>query len=344
METQAQADAHRDASIAALNNLQIFLAGNGYFKAWNYAGLDRRRKAALTTRANYAANPALYSPTRTRVYDYRTAPRLQNFAVTADTQSEGYEFEFTANPLPTGASVLNASETTAVRTNVGGAVLDALVSYMDTAMAGVAGDLLRFNSDYVRLERTARRLDQLAWPIHAAEAAGRRGRSGAPQVALQPRITNYTFTDGALHGFAVGGGYRWQDKVVIGYPVIPGANGLASFDLSQPYYGPSEDAIDLWVSYEHKITNKINWKIQLNVRMSARTSLIPISVEPDGHTWAAVRIAPGQTFASRIRSRSKLHAFASPCPAPPLGRASFGGQLLVQNPAFGPNLPNAFFF
>jgi len=79
--------------------------------------------------------------------------------------------------------------------------------------------------------------------------------------------------------------------------VIPGTGSLASFDLSQPYYGPSEGGLDLWVSYERKITKKINWKIQANVRnVGQNDDLIPISVEPDGRTWAAVRVTPTQEW------------------------------------------------
>ena len=105
--------------------------------------------------------------------------------------------------------------------------------------------------------------------------------------------TNYTFRSGVLEGFGVGGSYRWQDEVVIGYPVIAG--GL--FDLSKPYYGPSEDAIDLWASYERKLTDKITWRIQLNIRNAfADEGLIPISVQPDGQTWASVRVKPVQEW------------------------------------------------
>ena len=84
---------------------------------------------------------------------------------------------------------------------------------------------------------------------------------------------------------------------MIGYPVIPGAGGLANFDLSKPYYGPSEAAFDLWASYEHKLTDKIGWKIQANVRnVGKKDGLIPISVQPDGRTWAGVRVQPTQEW------------------------------------------------
>jgi hypothetical protein len=112
-------------------------------------------------------------------------------------------------------------------------------------------------------------------------------------------ITNYSFDRGVLKGFGVGAGFRWQDKVIIGYPVItnPTNPTLASFDLTKPYYGPAEDALDLWVSYERKLMKNISWRIQLNVyNVGKKNGLIPISVEPDGQTWAAARIAPTQEF------------------------------------------------
>jgi outer membrane receptor for monomeric catechols len=95
----------------------------------------------------------------------------------------------------------------------------------------------------------------------------------------------------------IGGNYRWQDKVVIGYPTLPIDNTKATYDLSKPYYGPAEDAFDAWLSYERKISAKLRWKIQLNVRnLFYKNGKIPITVEPDGYTWAGVRIKPTQEW------------------------------------------------
>ena len=217
-------------------------------------------------------------------------------SVTADTESKGYEYEFTANPTPSWRLALNASQTTAVRSNVGGAELDELVAYMDQQIAGVAGDMRQFNGNYVPSNEV--RQNWVNWrgqytllklQEHAAASEIRKWRYNF--------VTNYSFREGRLKGLGVGGSYRWQDKVIIGYPVIAGAGGQASFDLSKPYYGPSEDAVDLWTSYERKLTDKITWKIQLNVRNAfAKDGLIPISVEPDGKTWAAVRVKPNQEW------------------------------------------------
>jgi len=298
LETQAEADTRRDASITALNDFQKFLAGNGYFTAWNY-GAGPASLSTLTTPGAYQADRAGHQPANTAsIFDYRGNPDLQNFFVTADTRSKGYEFELTANPTRNWRIAFNAAQTKAVRTNVGGAALDGLVSYIDTLMAGPGGDLVRFNSDY----SAGNELRQ-NWTNWRGQYTLLKLQEGSAASELRKwrynLITNYSFDHGALKGVGVGAGYRWQDKVVIGYPVIPDPKNpiLGSFDLSKPYYGPSEDAIDLWLSYERKLTSRFNWKIQLNVyNVGKGDKLIPISVQPDGHTWAAARIAPAQEW------------------------------------------------
>ncbi len=296
LESTAQANARRDSALQAINDMQTFLAGKGYFTAWNY-GVGPTTQAALQTRGQYEANPT--QPNPASVYDYRTAPLMQGFAVTADTQSKGYEFELTANPTSNWRVAFNASETTAVRMNVGGPVLDGLVAYMDNLMAGPGGDLVRFNSDY----SAANELRQDWNPWRGQYTLLKLQENTAASELRKWRynvVTNYSFSrETFLKGVGVGASYRWQDKVVIGYPVIPDPKNpaLASFDLTKPYYGPSEDAIDFWASYEHKLSDKIGWKIQFNVRNAfAKDKLIPISVEPDGKTWASARIAPNQEW------------------------------------------------
>jgi hypothetical protein len=293
LETQADADAHRDASISAINGMQTWLAAKGYFTAWNY-GVGPTTPAALQTPGQYLSAPI--QPDPASVYDYRTAPLLQGFAVTADTQSKGYEFELTANPLPNWRVSFNAAETTAVRTDVGGPVLDTLVAYMDNLMGGPAGDLTRFNSDWSA--GNALRQDWAGWRSQYTLLKLQEGTAAAEVRKWRFNVVmNYAFTQGMLNGFGLGSAYRWQDKVIIGYPVVAGTNGLASFDLTKPYYGPVEAGLDLWASYEHKLSEKLHWKIQANVRnVGQNDGLIPISVQPDGHTWASVRVKPVQEW------------------------------------------------
>jgi hypothetical protein len=305
VETQAQADAHRDASINAWNAIQSTLDGEGFFKAWNFTPTTL---SALTDRSTYAATLTLagspdgkpipaaqYMPVTSTVASYAaTAP--SNLTVTSDSVSKGYEFEFTANPTKNWRITFNAAETTAIQANVGGAVLDSLVSYLNTQMAGVAGDMRQFNGQYVAGNEVRQN-----WANFYGQYVLLKLQQGSDSPELRKwrynMITNYTFDHGWAKGFGVGGGYRWQDRVVIGYPVITGTGGTTTFDLTKPYYGPSEDGLDLWVSYERKLTKKINWSIQANIyNVGKSDGLVPISVEPDGHTWAAVRIAPTQEW------------------------------------------------
>ncbi|HTL68686.1 MAG TPA: TonB-dependent receptor plug domain-containing protein [Lacunisphaera sp.] len=109
-------------------------------------------------------------------------------------------------------------------------------------------------------------------------------------------VTNYTF-DGALKGWNAGGGYRWEDKIAIGYPVYHDTvTDADTFDVKHPYWGPKEAHLDLWVGYQRRLRPWLDWRIQLNVRDAGkRPSLVPISSQPDG-SYSAMRILDGQEF------------------------------------------------
>ncbi len=93
-------------------------------------------------------------------------------------------------------------------------------------------------------------------------------------------VTNYRFDRGFLKGTNMGLAYRWQDRQILGYRFDAVANGL---DVTKPWYGPTEHHIDLWVGYYRKLTSKIGWNIQLNLRnVGESNKLVPVSIEPDG--------------------------------------------------------------
>ncbi len=300
LQDATQAAAMRDASIRAWNQIQADLTAKGYFSYWGYTPPP---VASLTDRATYEAtlngiNPAAqYAQSTQSVYLYSyPGGGPPGLTMTAETESEGHEFELTANPLPNWRISLNASETTAIRNNVGGPLLDEFVAYMDAAMAGPAGDMRQFSGGY-----SASNEVRSNWNNQRSNYVLLKLQQGAAAAELRKwryNITsNYSFRQGFLKGTGVGASYRWQDKVVIGYPTIAGAGGMGSFDLSKPYYGPSEDNLDVWFSYERKITKKLNWKIQLNIRnLFDKEGLIPITVQPDGQTWAGMRIKPVQEW------------------------------------------------
>jgi outer membrane receptor protein involved in Fe transport len=279
-----------DAAITAWNNIQKWLDAKGFFKVW---GFNPPAAEFLVDRTTYLSNPGAHTPPAANVYAY-AASAPQGFTVTADTISRGYEFEATYNPLPNWRIAFNASQATAVRTNFGGPGIDEFMTYMKSQLVNADGTPAPggqmpnfggpngiFNNNWTGLFST--------YTLLKAQQG-----SNVPEIRKWRYnvVTNYTFNRGILKNVGLGAAYRWQDKVGIGYPVK--ANG--TFDMNKPFYGPSEDAVDLWLSYEHKVTKKIDWRIQLNVRNAfAKDGLIPITVQPDG-SWAAARIKPVQEW------------------------------------------------
>lgn len=297
--TAAQAQAEEDAAITTWNNIQKWLEPRNFFKAWNFTPTT---SSVLTDRTTYLANPSAYTPDAATVANYSSATP-QGFAVTADTQSKGYEFELTANPLSNWRVSFNAAKTEAVQRNVGGASLAEFVSYLNSQLINSDGTLTPAGK-MTQFGNAAYAIYPNIWGPWLAGYTLLKLQEGSAMPEIRKWrynvVTDYSFPsgfwNGYLKGVGVGGAYRWQDRVVIGYPVITGGS-FASYDLGHPYFGPSEGYIDLWASYTRKLNSKINWKIQLNVRnVGEGNGLIPISIEPDGKTWASARIKPVQEW------------------------------------------------
>ncbi|MDQ8188260.1 TonB-dependent receptor plug domain-containing protein [Pelagicoccus sp. SDUM812002] len=277
-ETLADAQAREAAAIAAWRQWQSELDPR-FYEAW---GIDL--DAPLD-----AANPRGLS-----------ASNPNGFQLSEDSVSKGYEIEFSAQPRENWSVIINAAKTKATRNNIGGTNLSAYVAaYEDTLRNTAAGDLriwwggagnetalFQWNSN-VGSEWTSRKLQE---------------GTNAPELRewRVNMITNYDFTDGAFKGLNVGGGLRWQDEVVIGYRPIQGETATqVSFDIDNPYLGGAETNLDLWVGYQRKLTDRIDWKVQLNVRNAFQgEGLIPITTQPDG-TPAGYRIAPAETWSLR---------------------------------------------
>lgn len=307
--TYAEGRAREDAAIKTWNEIQAYLTPKGFFEAWGFTPpalstlTDRSTyEATLTTVGSTDGKPipaAQYMPNTAHLYQY-AATQPQGFTVTTDTAGEGYEFEFTANPTRNWRIGFNASQTEASRSNVGGKDIEELVAFLDSKLynadgtASFAGAMPQFGNLGLSINNS----NYNPWRGQYALLKLQEG-ANVPEVRKWRYnfITNYTFSEGRLKGVGVGGSYRWQDKVAIGYPVLQSAGNQFNFDLNNPYYGPSEDSIDLWASYERKINKDIHWKIQLNIRNAfASDGLIPITVQPDGKTWASVRVKPNQEW------------------------------------------------
>lgn len=270
-ETLADAQAREAAAIAAWRNWQASVDPR-FYEAWN---LD---PYTLTT------TPSASTP--------------QGFSITEDAISEGYEIEFSASPTRNWRLTMNASRTEAVRNNIGGENLTEFINAYENALKNQgAGDLR------IWWGGAGNETALFQWNTNlGSEWAARKLQEGTAVPELREwrvnAISNYDFSEGFLKGVNVGGAIRWSDDVIIGYPPVPVPNDPSSisFDLSSPYRGPAETNLDLWVGYRRKLSEKLDWNIQLNVRnLGKGNDLIPITVQPDG-TPAGYRIAPYQTW------------------------------------------------
>lgn len=227
------------------------------------------------------------------------------FSIPEDNVSKGWEFEGYAQPVTGLRLAFNASKSEAVRNNVGDAALNALVTQINTALNTTPAGSLRGNSGST--STTALENWNANFWASWLSVKGQEGNA-VPELRKWRAnlIANYDFSSGFLKGVNVGMGYRWQDRVIIGYKPQYYINdkptdnaflaNVAKFDLASPYYGPSESNVDLWAGYTFKINKRLTWRTQINVRNVGKGDyLIPITVQPDG-TVAAWRIAPTQVW------------------------------------------------
>lgn len=212
---------------------------------------------------------------------------------TQDTLSEGYEYEVNFRPMRNWDITLNASRTKAMRTNIGGEALNAWVDARNAVWNGAAGKILYSGTGVGTLGDMWNNNFYNNYQLQRLQNG-----TAMPEIRLWRLniVSNYNFVRGKLKGFKVGGAYRWEDKVGIGYqPAVITINGasLESIDLTKPFWGPSATTVDAWIGYSKKLKNRVVWRAQLNVRnLLGENELVPINIQPDGGP-AAFRIRNG---------------------------------------------------
>ncbi len=230
---------------------------------------------------------------QTRIDGLQTAQQPNGLSATSDTISTGLEIEIVAQPTPNWRIAINAAKTDAINDNVGGSVAEYIESRIAVA-EGPAGDIRIWSGS--NSAPTYRSLMQQNFLGDYRLMVLGQG-SSVPELREWRinLITNYNFREGYLAGFNVGGGFRYQDSNIIGYPLAD-FGGETSFVLNSPYFGPTEESLDAWIGYGAKINDKIDWRIQLNLRnIGIGDELIPLNTQPDG-TPAAWRIRPAMSM------------------------------------------------
>lgn len=204
-----------------------------------------------------------------------------------DTTSKGFEYEITAQPTKSWSVSVNFSKTEATRDSISPTIktwIDAMTKFY----AGDAGLIRLWGGDTLRKVWA----DNILAPYAVLQA---QIGSQVPEVAPWRfnAVTNYNFREGILKDVNAGLAYRWEDKRVLGYAYDKTKDIL---DIQKPYYGPTDDHYDLWVGYQRKLTPKLNWRVQLNVRnVGEKTHLVPVNIQPDGSV-ALSRIQEGMNW------------------------------------------------
>ncbi|MDZ4684724.1 MAG: TonB-dependent receptor plug domain-containing protein [Planctomycetaceae bacterium] len=276
-ENQDQANARESAAVAAWRAWQKQIDPR-FYKAWGVQ-YDPGASPGSQVRNLGASTP-------------------NGFALTEDSFSQGYEIELNAQATKSWRLTFNAAKTDATRSNIGGAALADFVSKYETALKTTAAGDLR-----IWWGGAGNETSLFQWNANVgSEFTSRKLQEGTNVPELREwrfnAISNYDFSEGFLKGVNLGAGLRWQDTIIIGYQPLPGATASdVSFDIANPYRGPAETNIDLWVGYgRRQIWRGVDWRIQLNVRnVGQQNALIPITTQPDG-TPAGFRIAPVQTW------------------------------------------------
>lgn len=209
---------------------------------------------------------------------------------TVDNESKGWEFEIVGNPVKGLNISINAAKTHAAQTKLG----TDLITFIEAQHAkymSPAGDLRLWWGGDATLREV---YNNNIWAAYQFQLQ----TNGKMMPEMSPwrvnSVINYSFDQGTfLKGANVGLGYRWQDRRILGYQLNAALDNL---DVNKPYWSKTEESFDFWVGYDHKLTDKINWRIQLNLRnVAEKAKLVPISIQPDG-TNAAFRIKEGMTW------------------------------------------------
>ncbi len=213
-----------------------------------------------------------------------------------DTESEGFEVDLTWNIKSNWRLALNVARQEAMQSNTAPVFKEV---FDDVASALNSSPLVDFlDSPDLGGEVSFRtRFDGINVPAIQAALAFDNAKVQELREWRYNLVTNYQFAEGAFRGVGLGGAWRWQDESAIGYPNIMTNEGAVVPDVDNPFNGPSESNIDLWASYERPINDRIDWKIQLNIRNAiGDEDYIPVVINPDGNVAVVRNPNPKEFF------------------------------------------------
>ncbi len=231
-----------------------------------------------------------------RVVDGEVESEAGGTGATTDFVAEGFEFEMIGNITQNWRVFLNIAKQETVQDNTAPALKEIVGAYQANLGASPIQNWGADPDNQSPLSFQGFFDLRAATPLAAALA-----KDGTLNQELRKwrgnLITTYDFSEGMLKGFFAGGGIRWQDGVATGYPLIANAEGVRIPDIGRPFIGPSELNGDLWIGYSRKLTDKIDWKIQLNGRnIFGDSDPITVVTNPDGRVAVIRNPLPTEVF------------------------------------------------
>jgi hypothetical protein len=222
--------------------------------------------------------------------------------VDQDIEAKGYELELTFRPLRNWDISFNASKLDAYQTALGEGIAEYLTGLAHLMLETDLGNTPQWGN-YDSGQMSNLFLSGL-WSPYLLQTA----LTGTSQPEVRKWnfkiISNYNFESGLLEGFKVGGAFRWASKQIVGYGITQAevfGETEWVYDVNQPIYGDTDHHLDMWIGYQTKLNDDIDWSVQLNLRnVGEDDGLVTIAVQPDG-TPAQQRISEGMTYDLSMR-------------------------------------------
>ncbi len=302
-----------------IGNNEIIGEGLIFIRAGNYLGEARRQleefnNPALSNELKAIAEQflAIAPQSLKDAYGYtRSGDYLINFSdpansdQTSDVAAKGMELELYARPIK-GLNVgFNVAQQKVAQANIAPAFRE-LFNQLTPKWQPLF-NLPQSASEYAEGNFTGPTIKD-RWDDVASRLEQTRRSEGLTNPEVREWrwnvFANYSFQEASkLAGWGLGGALRWQDSSVIGYHSDDFTNSLGEVsktaDLNKPIKGPDLLQGDVWFSYRTKLFDKINWKLQLNVRNALRDKkVVPIRGQPDSpYTHIAqVRVTQPTTY------------------------------------------------
>jgi hypothetical protein len=244
-------------------------------------------------------------------YNDNTSPNLGgssefgNHVTTVDNLSKGVELELTAQVLKNWNVSLNYSRVNATHANVDPAD-QAFISALTGFYNGPGGQLrVWYTNGSLKAGPNFDSNIVAPWTVLLNEQGHE-----APEVPpwRLNLISTYTFDRGPIKGVFAGGALRMEASRILGYKYDPSFKNANSSDpnyanvalvtqgglnVNEPFMGPTDTHLDIWIGYQRKVYKNVNWRIQLNVsNVGEKDHLVPAEYEPDG-SLALSRIQEG---------------------------------------------------